>query len=85
MGNQISIDGREYKLLLDPKKFAGPPTNKAAAGLWKDLKEIIDDRLDKKDGGSRAEGALKRGQPMRVAYLDTTKLGLPDRKSLGRR
>lgn len=71
MSNQISIEGREYKLLLDPKKFRGAPTNKAAAALWKKLKEIIDDRLDKKDGGTRAEGALKRGQPRHVAYLDT--------------
>jgi hypothetical protein len=72
MCDRIGIDGREYKLLLDPAPFARKPYAKAARTFWsRDLKPIIKKALDAKDGSSRAEGALRLEKERIVLFLDT--------------
>ncbi len=82
MGKSVGIDGREYKLLLDPAAFAGKPYEEAAQAFWRDkLKPLIDDSLDPKlGGGGRAEGALKLKKRRLVFFLDTAEGHLADRK-----
>jgi hypothetical protein len=75
MRNVIGIDGREYKLLLDPGRFAGAPSNKVARAFWDgQLKRIIEKQLKAKDGEtSRAEGELALKKQRVVTFLDTKK------------
>jgi hypothetical protein len=70
MRTAVGINRREYKLLLDPKEFCGEPEGKAPARLWRRLKAIIDDSLDKRDGG-RAVGAFQPKPARHVAFFDT--------------
>ena len=67
------IDGREYKLLLDPDEFRGAP-DKAAAKLWNRLVRLIDKHLDGRDGdGSRARGSLALDKERIVTFVDSKK------------
>jgi hypothetical protein len=71
------LDGREYKLLLEPGGFPGAPSSKAAKSFWTSkLKPIIDHELDLNNAGkSRASGHLRpnREKQRSVAFLDTKK------------
>jgi hypothetical protein len=73
MGGPIGIDGREYKLLLEPAAFAGMRYEKAATTLWeRRLKPLIAKELDaKKNGASRADGELKLKKRRVVTFFDT--------------
>ena len=75
MRNAIGIDGREYKLLLDPGRFAGPPSDEVARTFWNgQLKRIIEKRLAEKGSEtSRAEGELALKKQRVVTFLDTKK------------
>jgi hypothetical protein len=75
MRGVIGIDGREYKLLLDPAGFAGAPSHKAAKAFWnRRLKPIIEKQLRAKDDeASRAEGELAPKKQRVVTFLDTKK------------
>ena len=75
MRNAIGIDGREYKLLLDPGPYPGAPSNKVTRAFWnRQLKPIIEKRLaGKDDGASRAEGELSLKKKRVVTFLDTKK------------
>jgi hypothetical protein len=74
----VGIEGREYKLLLDPDGFAGAP-EKVAARFWtRHLKPLIEGQLDGKDGGaSRAEGELQLKKRRVVTFIDS-KRGILD-------
>jgi hypothetical protein len=72
MGGAVGLNGREYKLLLEPGGFSGAPADRAVTVLWKSLTAIIDEHLGKKrSGASRAEGELTRQTPRAVTFLDT--------------
>ena len=75
MRGVIGIDGREYKLLLDPGPYPGAPSNKVARAFWsRRLKPIIEKRLSGKGGEeSRAEGELSLKKKRVVTFLDTKK------------
>lgn len=69
------ITGREYKLLLNPRKFDSAPSNALAAAFWaRKLRPVITEGLDaRSDGGSRAEGELKLNPEKQrvVRFFDT--------------
>lgn len=73
MSGPIGIEGREYKLLLDPLRFAGAAPEKVAKRLWnKGLRPIIEQRLGPKDDGeARAEGELRLKKQRLVVFFDT--------------
>ena len=72
----VELTGREYKLLLDPRKFAGAPSDARAMSFWTyKLKPTIRDSLDARNSGeSRASGALSLKKQRVVQYDDTGKL-----------
>jgi hypothetical protein len=67
-----NLDSREYKLLLDLKQFPAAAAGEAAARLWEcHLKPIIATRMDpRRNGGSRAEGALASADARIVRFHD---------------
>jgi hypothetical protein len=71
--NAIHIDGREYKLLLKPKKFTGDPSAALANAFWTDhLKPIIRDHLDERSGGkARFKGEFDQAKIRNVRFWDT--------------
>jgi len=71
----IGIDGREYKLLLDPAVFAGKEPDKAAKNFWnRRLEPLIEETLGAGGSGkSRAERALKLKKQRIVTFLDSKK------------
>jgi hypothetical protein len=75
MRNAIGIDGREYKLLLNPGPYPGAPSDKVVRAFWnKHLRPIIEKRLSGKGGKeSRAEGELSLKKKRVVTFLDTKK------------
>ncbi|SCB28404.1 hypothetical protein GA0061099_1004151 [Bradyrhizobium yuanmingense] len=68
----ITIDSREYKLLLTPTDFAGDP-NARAAEFWDGrLKPIISTHLDRRESGeSRAKKSFVLRHQRRVSFKDT--------------
>jgi len=71
----IGIDGREYKLLLDPNLFAGKAPDKAAKNFWRRrLKPLIEATLGARSSGeSRAEGELELKKQRIVTFFDSKK------------
>lgn len=71
--DSIHIDGREYKLLLRPTKFAGEPSAALANAFWtKHLRPIVQGRLDKRQGGkARFKGQFEPAKIRTVRYWDT--------------
>jgi len=69
----IHIDGREYKLLLKPAKFAGDPSAALANNFWNHhLKPIIKGALDKRSGGkARWKGHFGAAKVRSVFYRDS--------------
>ena len=84
MRGSVHIQGREYKLLLDPEVFRGAASPKVAAAFWRSrLKPIINRELGKKDeGGARASGRLQETDPPKqrlVLFYDTSERLLTER------
>ena len=74
--NAIHIDGREYKLLLKPRKFKkskGDPSAALANAFWTDhLKPIIRRHLDERSGGKvRFKGEFDSAKVRNVRFWDT--------------
>jgi len=71
----IGIDGREYKLLLDPDVFAGKAPDKAAKNFWsRRLKPLIEETLGAPSNGqSRAEGELELKKQRIITFFDSKK------------
>jgi hypothetical protein len=69
----IHIDGREYKLLLQPTKWAREPSAALANAFWtKRLRPIIQRRLDKPPSGkARFQGQFDPAKIRHVRYWDT--------------
>lgn len=69
----LTIDSREYKLLLTPTDFAGDP-NARASEFWDGrLKPIIGTHLDRRESGeSRAKKSFVLRHQRRVSFKDTT-------------
>ena len=44
------LTGREYKMMLKPRKFAGPPEDPGAR-FWKKLKPILDEHAEEPERG----------------------------------
>ena len=66
------IEAREYKLLLEAKRFGHAPSLEAANTFWDQrLKPIIDDHLDKPRRGSRYERQFDRTVERTVHFYDT--------------
>ncbi len=68
----IQIESREYKLMLDPGKFAD---NQAAAveRFWNDkggLKQVIDQHLDRKDGVPRSKGSFELDKERNILFRE---------------
>lgn len=82
MGGPVEIEGREYKLLLEPSAFPGAASEKAAKEFWTaSLKPLIDKTLGaKSDGGSRAEEEPKLAKQRVVLFLETGKQLLAERQ-----
>src|SRR5262245_46272502 len=76
--NAIHMDGREYKLLLKPKKFKGDPSTALANAFWTDkLKPIIRRHLDERAGGkARFKGEFDSAKIRNVLYWDTKRHAL---------
>lgn len=80
MSERIGIDGREYKLLLDPVAFRGSAYEAIAASFWhNELKPLIDATLAPNRDESRATGALRLKKRRVVIFLDTTDRALDER------
>jgi hypothetical protein len=69
----IHIDGREYKLLLQPTKWAAEPSADLANDFWtKRLRPIIQGHLDKRPSGNpRFQGEFEPAKVRHVRYWDT--------------
>ncbi len=66
------IEAREYKLLLEAKRFGHAPSLEAANTFWDQrLKPIIDDHLDKPRRGSRYERQFDRTVERTIHFYDT--------------
>jgi hypothetical protein len=78
----IHIDGREYKLLLQPTKWAGDPSVALANAFWtKHLRPIIQGHLDKRAGGkARFKGEFDPARVRNVRYWDTKSHALASRE-----
>jgi hypothetical protein len=76
--NAIHMDGREYKLLLKPKKFEGDPSAALANEFWTDkLKPIIRRHLDERSGGkARFKGEFDSVKIRNVCFWDTKRHAL---------
>jgi hypothetical protein len=76
----IKLDSREYKLMLQPNKFAGNETAKIVDRFWdQQLKPVIATRLDARaDGTSRSKKNFKLDKE-RVVFSRDTKHCLLDR------
>jgi hypothetical protein len=71
--DSIHIDGREYKLLLQPTKWAGDPSAALANAFWtKHLRPIIQRHLGKLPSGkARFQGQFDPAKIRHVRYWDT--------------
>jgi hypothetical protein len=69
----MHIDGREYKLLLKPTKFAGGPSVALANNFWNHhLKPIIRGGLDQRSGGKAWDkGNFASARIRSVCFWDT--------------
>ncbi|MEJ0013921.1 MAG: hypothetical protein WDM94_15195 [Bauldia sp.] len=67
------LDGREYKLLLEPRRFSGAPGAEQANQFWSaKIVPIIDRRLGPRGSGkSRAGQQFEDAKPRVVTYWDT--------------
>jgi hypothetical protein len=66
------LEAREYKLLLDPTKFAGEPAELAGTFWDEQLKPIIEARLEPRDSGKpRARKAFEERKHRRIRFRDT--------------
>jgi len=81
VGKRIGIDGREYKLLLDPGELPRADYASIADRFWrKRLWPLIDETLDPKRGDlSRASGALQIAKRRVVVFFDTKDRALDER------
>ena len=74
--NAIHMNGREYKLLLKPKKFKtfkGDPSAALANAFWTEhLKPVIRSHLDERPGGkARFKGEFEQAKIRDVRFWDT--------------
>src|SRR5262245_48330425 len=69
----IHLNGREYKLLLKPTKFAGDPSVAMANNFWNHhVKLIIKRHLDKRSNGkARSNGHFAAAKIRRVRFWDS--------------
>jgi hypothetical protein len=67
---EVHLDGREFKLLLDPSGFAGLPDEAMANRFLAMLKRTVDAGLARDSGGSRVEGAFKSDKVRLVQFWD---------------
>lgn len=74
------LSKREYKLLLDPGPFQGPPSLSLAERFWTgQLRPVIDDALGaRKSGKSRAKGTFSYREQRFVRFFDTSDLLLDE-------
>jgi hypothetical protein len=72
-GAELAPNSREYKLMLEPKKFSANDPAKAVAVLWEQtLKQAIAQSLGPREqGGPRHKGAFKEGKQRRIVFRDT--------------
>lgn len=70
---QHVLMAREYKLLLNPARFQGETSRKAANGFWRDqVKPVIERRLDRRDGDlDRADREFGAAEERIVRFWDT--------------
>lgn len=67
----VTLTGREYKLLLDPRLIEGAPSDALAEHFWSTrLVPIIRESLD--SGARRAEGTLSLEKTRLVRFYDTS-------------
>jgi hypothetical protein len=73
MGAEIALDGREYKLLLDPGRFPGAPSEEAINRFWREhLREIIAGGRGRRSGeGRRKNNPFKLKKQRSVGFWDT--------------
>lgn len=72
MGKPHILEAREYKLLLDPAKFAGEPEALASAFWEERLKPVIEARLGPRSSGKpRAKKAFTERRDRRIRFRDT--------------
>ena len=69
-----SLESREYKLMLNPAKFAGPP-QAIVKQLWNELTGLIEKRLGPKNNGEpRHRESFSLRQQRTVMFRDTEKV-----------
>jgi hypothetical protein len=76
------LQSREYKLMLDPKRFDRLAPQRVVDQLWTTkLAGIIATHLDKRsDGGTRAKGLFDKTKQRKVVFRDTNETCLLDRQ-----
>lgn len=76
MADDAKVNSREYKLGLNPEKFAGDDPSPAVVKFWEDvLKPIIAKELN----GNRAEGDFEKAKDRAVVFRDTATCSLAEK------
>ena len=80
--DDVRLQSREYKLMLEPKRFDRLAPQRVVDQLWTTkLTGIIGTRLDtRNDGGTRAKGKFDKSTQRRILFRDTHESCLLDRE-----